>query len=187
VDLGARRERAIHEIEVEVANPVEDVAAAADREDDFAPGIVDGDVSGNASPEPTISSVLEVVPLWSCSVTTGSLLKSAENGGPVALNGRAVAATGDGRPSRGVRVAVRRTRVLGVEGKVVHVLLTNGLCRRRSALVCVSGAVVGYLTASNVLQGTGVVLDGPDGAGHRQGNKREKAQGQHLEHLILTR
>lgn len=187
MDLGARRERAVHEIEVEVADPVEDVAAAADREDDFAPGIVDGDVSGNASPEPTISTMLEAVPLWSCSVTTGSLLKSAENGGPVGLNVRAVPPAGDGRAIRGVRVAVRRTRVLGVEGEVVHVLLTNGLCRYRSASVCVSGAVFRYLTARNVLQGTGVVLDGPDGAGHRQGREREKAQGQHLEHLILTR
>lgn len=99
MELASGHERGVDKGKVEVGEPVQEVAAATDGNDDLATSVVDGNVAGDAS------------------IRAGD---GGEHGDAVGLNLGAVAAAGNGAASCGSRVAVGRTGVLNVEGKVVH-------------------------------------------------------------------
>lgn len=79
MDLGASRQAAVLEVEVKVADPVADIAAATDRKNDLTTRLIESYVASDAGPE---------------------AIEATENSRTIGLNSRAVAATGNRGSSR---------------------------------------------------------------------------------------
>lgn len=109
MDLGASRQAAVLEVEVEVADPVANIAAAADGKNDLTTRLVESYVASDAGPEP---------------------IETTENSRTIGLNSGTVAAAGNRSSSRQANIAVGGTSVLGIEGKVVDLSVTNGFFSR---------------------------------------------------------
>lgn len=107
VNLGTASQGALLKSEVEVADPVADIAATTDRENDLAASLVNSHIARNPCPE---------------------TIEGTEDGSPVSLDGRTVAVADNRGSSSYASIAVGSTSVLSEKRKVVYIAVTNRLC-----------------------------------------------------------
>lgn len=181
VDLSAGSEGAVDKVELKVANPILDVAATADRQNNFAADFINSQISGNASVITTVESqVSEIFPYQPPCATVDSYAKVERMVTPLASRSSQLPPQEIAAPaSTPSELQYEALQCWAYQAKLSTSPSVTASVPYWSVLAHNLIASVG-LTEGNILKALGVFLGSPDGPGGGQGRKRKEAQGQHV-------